>query len=629
MGGGPIRFGAQRRSTALQAEGAGLRLHALWRVLRLLWRLGAGPMLGLGVLTLLASLQPLGDVLLLKGLINAAWRVLSTPGHPLGAVVGWLLLLLALRAAGSGLGLLQPLLQTELANRTALGLGEQVLAKAERVPAERFEEPAFHNALWRANYGVQMSFVQVFTTVVAMFQSLITLVSLGGLLVAISWTIPAALLLTMLPDLTITARLDRQLWVLRSWSAPEFRRTWYLNMLFNNRLAAKELRLFGLAPHLLGQWRAQDVALRRRILRVEDRMRLSSVMGTAVSTAGFGWAYWLLLNATLVGRLSIGGFGSYIAAVQGVAGAFQGLLGGLRSVGETLLYVTDVQAFLDAPEEAAPPGDAPPFPAGAEALAAVDLHFAYPAAGDVLRGIDLTLAPGTRVAVVGENGAGKSTLVKLLLGLYRPTAGAVTVAGRDLRDYEPTSRRRGVSAVFQTFQRYPLTARENVGLGNLAAIHDDRAVATAARLGGASFLSELPHGYDTLLQKQFEEGVDLSGGQWQRVAMARALLRTLPDASGRGAWLLALDEPTASLDPIAEAEVFARFQEMIGGTLADGRRGAVTAIMVSHRLGSARLADRILVVRDGCIVEEGDHETLMARGGHYARMFAMQAEWYR
>lgn len=629
----PIRYGAQSRAAAFGADRRRFTLRDrarqaryLGRVLALLWRTGAGPMAGLAALTVLAALQPLADVLLLKGLINAAWRVVVLPGHPLGAVLGWLGGLLAVRAAGSGLGLLQPLLQTDLANRTALGLGEQVLAKAQRVPAERFEEPDFHDALWRANYGVQTSFVQVFTTAVNMVRSAITLVTLGALLVAVSPAIPLLLLVTMLPNLTLTASLDQQMWALRSWSAPEFRRTWYLNLLFNNRQAAKELRLYGLAPHLLREWAGNDRRLRRRILRVEDRLHVAGVFGTVVASVGFGVGYWLLLRATLGGRLSLGGFGSYLAAMQGVSGAFQGLLGGLRAIGEALLYVVDVQTFLEAPDEPEPPAGAPPLPAVPSPVEARDLRFAYPGGGEVLHGVDVVVRPGEKIAVVGENGAGKSTLVKLLLGLYRPTGGGAAVAERDLHEYDRTSRRERVTAVFQQYQRYPLTARENVAVGRVSRLGDEGALAEAVRLAGAEFLEGLPRGYDTLLAKEFEGGVDLSGGQWQRVATARALFRALGGAAavpgapeGPGAWLLAMDEPTAALDPIAEAAVFARFQEMAGGR---------TAIMVSHRLGSARLADRILVMQDGRIVEEGSHEELVARGGAYARMFAMQAEWY-
>ena len=617
------RFGAQERASGFRVAGdpqPPRPARALRRVASLLWRVGAGPMLGLTALTLVSSLQPLGDVLLLKGLINASWRLLSVPGHPLGAVLGWLGLLLGLRAAGSLLGLLQPVLQTDLANAAALGLGQEVLAKAQRVPPERYEEPAFHDALWRANYAVRASFVQVFTAAVTMVSSAVTLVTLGALLVAVHWAVPVLLLVTLLPDLTITARLDRELWRLRSWSAPEFRRTWYLNILFNDRTAAKELRLYGLAGHLLREWAVQDVALRRRILRVEDRLHTAGVLGTVIAAAGFGGAYWLLLAATLAGRLTIGGFGSYIAAVQGVSAAFQGVLGNLRIIGESMLYVTDVQTFLDAPDDELPPAGAPAFPAVPCPVVADGLCFGYPGGAEVLHGIDLRIAPGEKLAVVGENGAGKSTLVKLLLGLYRPTAGAVSVGGTDLRDYARASLRRRSSAVFQQYQRYPLTGRENVGVGRVERMGDDAALGEAVRLGGAEFLATLPLGYETLLEKRLDQGVDLSGGQWQRVATARALLATLPAAADPGAWLLALDEPTAALDPIAEAQAFARFQEMAGGR---------TAIMVSHRLGSARLADRILVLGGGRIVEAGSHDELMAAGGAYARMFAMQAEWYR
>ena len=317
-----------------------------------------------------------------------------------------------------------------------------------------------------------------------------------------------------------------------------------------------------------------------------------------------GTACTWLLAKTLAGRLSLGAFGAYLSALQAVAGAFTRLLAGLRSLGESVLYVGDVQAFLATPEEPPAPADAAPFPARATTLDLVRLRFAYPGGPEVLHDIDLTICPQEKLAVVGANEVGKSTLVKVLLGLYRPTEGGIRVDGVDAADFAPESRRAAGTAIFQQYVRYPLTARENVAVGRVERLDDLAAIATAAQWAGAEFLAELPHGWDTVLWKEVEGGVELSGGQWQRVATARALLRTLP-ASGPprrpatpdggapetpAAWLLVMDEPTAALDPVAEAAVFARFQE-----IAVGR----TAVMVSHRLASARLADRILVLAGG------------------------------
>lgn len=613
----------------------------LKRVIGLLWGVAAVPMAGVGGLTMLQSFVPVCNVLLLKRLINSVIALATHSTHPVLAVVTWLGCLLGLQTVDAGIGLLQPLLRQDLGNRVSVGLGAQIASKAQRVPVAYFEQPAFYDALYRARYGAQEGFVRLFGTAIDTLRAGITILSLVGLLAAVNPIVPLALLLTMLPNLTVTARLDRRMWQLRSWSAPEFRRTWYLNTVFTSRQAAKELRLYGLANHLLTIWGTRDRELRSRILVVEDRRHLAETGGTAVAVAGFGIAFWRLLLPTLTGRLTLGGFGAYLTSLDEVSGSFNTLLSGLRAVGESLLYVGDVSAFLDAPEESPPPDDALEFPRQPTALWARDLTFGYPGGPIVLHGVDLVIRPGEKLAVVGENGAGKSTLIKLLLGLYPPSMGALLVDGVDAGAYDRASRRGAATAIFQEYVQYPLSARENVGLGDPEHLEDLKAIAKAAQLAGAEFLASLPEGWETILSKELEGGVELSGGQWQRVATARALLRILPtdvappacpsDSRGAamhissardpaaGAWLLAVDEPTAALDPLAEASLFARFQEMAGGR---------TAIMISHRLGAVRLADRIVVLDGGRIAEEGSHDALLRRGGLYARMFAMQAQWY-
>lgn len=244
----------------------------------------------------------------------------------------------------------------------------------------------------------------------------------------------------------------------------------------------------------------------------------------------------------------------------------------------------------------------------------MDVEFTYPGnSTPALSGINLQVRPGERIALVGVNGSGKTTLVKLLLGLYRPTQGRILVDGTDLQDIAPDAWRTHVGAVFQDYARYALTVRENIGFGQLDRLDDDEAIRSAAKRSSAAELVEtLPDGYDTILGKEFENGHDLSLGQWQKLALARAYLR---DAA-----LLVLDEPTSALDALAELDVYRRFSELSTGK---------TVLLISHRLGSARLADRILFLEDGRITEEGTHEDLITASGAYAELYAMQAEWYR
>ena len=251
--------------------------------------------------------------------------------------------------------------------------------------------------------------------------------------------------------------------------------------------------------------------------------------------------------------------------------------------------------------------------AGPQPIEVRDLTFTYPGAErPALRGVSFTLPAGEKVALVGENGAGKTTLVHLLLGLYTPTEGSVHIGGQDLRELDPAPLWASTGAVFQDFTQYHLTVRENVGLGHVDHLGDHAAVHRAAGAGGAAdFVEELPERYETVLGPTFG-GRDLSVGQWQRVATSRGLMR--------GADLLVLDEPTAALDPKAEAEVYGRFAEHAGGR---------TAILISHRMGFARLADRILVLKDGELIEQGTHDQLVRLGGEYAHLFATQARWYQ
>jgi ATP-binding cassette subfamily B protein len=307
------------------------------------------------------------------------------------------------------------------------------------------------------------------------------------------------------------------------------------------------------------------------------------------------------------GHLTIGGYAALAAAIRQFQSGLWMLVWDVALIDRDLRYVSDLFAYLDEPEEPAGGAPLPPAPLQ-QGITLEGVGFTYPGASrPVLDGVDLRLAPGERVAIVGRNGAGKTTLIRVLLGLYPPTTGRVLVDGVDLASADHLAWRRRATAIFQDFGHYHDTLRFNVTLGSAG---DAEA---AARLSGADAVADaLPAGYDTVLTREFEEGEDLSTGQWQKIALARAY--------ARNADVLVLDEPTAALDPRAEVEVYRQFR-------AATRRRA--AILISHRLGSARLADRIIVLDGGRIVEEGTHDALIRQGGHYARLLEKQAAWYR
>jgi ATP-binding cassette subfamily B protein len=305
----------------------------------------------------------------------------------------------------------------------------------------------------------------------------------------------------------------------------------------------------------------------------------------------------------------------YYQGFQSGLGFMQGILRGLAGLYEDNLFLSNFYRFLDlAPAVKSPPHPAPVPKKALQGLAFHKVSFTYPGScHEVLSEIDLTLAPGQVIALVGENGSGKTTLVKLLSRLYDPAAGKITLDGCDLRDFDLTAWRREISVIFQDYVRYYLTARDNIGFGNVESRPSMERIVAAARLSGAdALISSMPQGYDTVLGHQFNKGEELSTGQWQKIALARSFLRD--------AHILVLDEPTCSLDPLAEEELFRQFRTMIAGR---------SAILISHRFTTVQLADYIYVLEQGKITEQGTHDRLIGRGGKYARLFDLQAQHYR
>jgi ATP-binding cassette subfamily B protein len=416
------------------------------------------------------------------------------------------------------------------------------------------------------------------------------------------------------PAFIADTRYGVRTFYLELWGAPIKRRMDYLVSLLTTDGAAKEVRVFGIAGFLRGRYRLLGSTFYQRMRRLTiaryGRSGAWGLLSTLVGAVAFGY---VALGAAS-GRLSIGDLALYTAAVTSVQVSVQMIFRNLSTIHENVLYMTELDNLLARrPAITAPPQPrALPEPVTG-AVVFDDVTFAYPGSKrPALDRVSLRIEPGQTVAIVGENGAGKSTLVKLLCRLYDPGAGRILCDGVDLRELDPAVYRENITAIFQDHCLYQATAAENIGLGAVAHIEDRSRVERAARAAGVdSLLEGMPQGYDTPLGKWFARGVQLSGGQWQKVALARAFMRDAP--------LLALDEPTAALDARAEHDLFLRLAELTRGR---------TTLYISHRFSTVRQADRIVVLDQGRVTEDGTHAELLALGGRYAELYHLQAAAY-
>ena len=483
-----------------------------------------------------------------------------------------------------------------------------------------FESPAFHDLFTVAKseaYRVPNFAYQSMVVI----QNTITAASLFTLLAQINAWIPIILIVTALPRLFGVIRLTRQKSALYLKNVPEQRMTYYLAWLMGERDPVKEIRLFNTHDYLIGRMHRAHQQYFAKLLNVTVAQEKWLLLFTLIMALGIA-AIWVYTGSqALAGLISLGGLALVFQAVERSRDTLSTFaqMGGLFA--ENTVYLQTLFKFLDlSPDSVAGALKRSPESAGVAAdlngaIRFEQVSFHYPGSEEpVLSDISFTIQPGETVALVGENGAGKTTLVKLLTRLYDPTGGVITIAGRDLRQVDPQRYYQQIGVIFQDFCRYDLTVKENIGFGNLAELDNLARIRHAAEMGGAVDLIEgMPHGYDTMLGRVFyEDAKDLSGGEWQRIALARAFMRDVP--------LLILDEPTAALDAFAENAVYNRFTE-----LTQGR----TTVFVTHRLSSVRMAQKILVLKAGRLIEVGNHDELMAQGGEYASMFKLQAERYQ
>jgi len=581
----------------------------------LVWRSSPRLTLLLGALTLVGAALPLAIAWVGKAIVDAA------VAHQRDATVSYVVLELGLVVAQAavirGLGLVRAVLGARL----GLDINVRILEKALTLELRHFEDPDFYDRLTRARREASLRPISVVTESFQLVQNALTLVGYAGLLVSFSPWAVVGLLLAALPATVAEMRFSQQAFRLRNWRSPDSRRLLYLEYVLANDDHAKEVKLFGLGPMLLDRYRSLGETFYREDRQLAVRRAGWSYALSLVATLAFYGCYAVVAIAAATGTLSLGLMTLYVVAFRQGQQAFQSILTALGGMYEDNLYMSNLFEYLaiptgrPAPAPALAPVLVAPQPALERGIRFEDVGFRYPdAEGWALRHVSLSIPRGQSLALVGQNGAGKTTFIKLLTRLYTPTEGRILLDGIDLQAWDEAALRNRLGVIFQDFNQYQLRFRENVGVGSVEHLEDAPRVERAVEKGGAGeLLSTLAGGLETPLGRWFKDGVELSGGQWQKVALARAFMREEAD-------ILVLDEPTAALDAEAEHAVFQRFRE-----LARGR----TTILISHRFSTVRMADRIVVIEHGQLVEQGTHAELMALGGRYAHLFTLQAKGYQ
>jgi ATP-binding cassette, subfamily B, bacterial len=607
------------------ADPAGQKFHQAWStrvqslrnippVLRIIWDASPAVVTWGLIIRAITALSPLALLAVARLIIDAVVTHISR-GTPLRSDFWWLVgLEFGLACFTSILNRIVDYCDTLLADKFIRHISVRIMHHASRLDLASYEDPLFHDKLERARVQAtdRLGMVQQLGRLV---QQVITTATLAASILLFSPWLLLVLIACVIPAFIGESHFAFLGYALAFRQTPVKRQIDYLRFLGASKDSAKELKLFGLSKFLTDRFKQLSDDIYRQNVALAKRRLVASALLSLLTTIGYYGAYAYVILETVEGKMTVGTLTFLTGAIAGASANLQMIFSTFSSIADQSLFLTDLlQFFAVRPTVFSKPNASKtprPISRGIEFR---DVSFSYPGSERaILRNLNLILRPDERIALIGENGEGKTTIVKLLTRLYDPTFGQILLDGLDLRDYDLDDYSSNIAVIFQDFMRYDMTAWENIAVGQIGARENLAQVEVAAKKSLAEgVIKKLPHGYDQMLGRRFETGVDLSGGEWQKVALARAYLRD--------AQILVLDEPTAALDARSEHEVFERFAELTKGKMA---------LLISHRFSTVKMADRIIVLERGVIAEEGRHEQLMAHGGRYAEMFELQASSYR
>lgn len=591
---------------------------SLPRVVQLVWRAQSFYTISLGVLYLMQGIIPAGTAWAVSQLVNAVVRAVANRGlHGTTAVVIWFVVIqFAIQAIGSLLSTLSNIVQQLLQERMSMTIQLLVMEKANTLDLSFFENAQFYDKLQQAQSQAASRPTGMISTTFGLGRTIVTFISMLAILTHLAWWLAILGLIAPIPAFYANLRYGWWGYQIMRRQSPQRREMQYYNNLLTTDTYNKEIKLFTLGNFFIGRYRGLAQEFYRQAQNIILPRYLTSFALGLLSLIINGAIYVYVALQAVARVILIGDLTLYTQAALQLGTSFQSLLGAISDTYENNLFINTLFDFLEyRPHLASPPDGIKPEGDGLE-VEFRHVSFTYPgreSEGRALNDVSFTIHAGEAVALVGSNGAGKTTIVKLLSRLYDPDEGQILINGHDLKEYDLQALRERIGVIFQDYVTYFMSAGRNIGVGRIQQVDDREMITASAKKSGANAVIErLPEGFDTMLGKQFEKGQQLSGGEWQKIALARAFMR---DAE-----LLILDEPTSSLDPQAEYEVFARFRELTAGK---------SAVFISHRFSTVRLANRIVVLEHGQVQEIGTHEELLARRGRYAELFELQAEAYR